>query len=141
MANKSKKFWIILNSGIWFVAFVGLMFFMLINFASSTANMPPGGLEKIFKMLFDIYLPFLGIVTGSLFALTAAKNAVPRNFIYPLFVTAMVLFFNVFIITISIIFTITPDFLVDDFLALVKSFHRYISFFLAGLITHFNLFF
>lgn len=141
MAQRTIKFWIGTNAVIWFVSFVFLFLFMLINFSSSSANIPPGGLEKINKMFFDTYLPFLGIVTGSLFALTESKNRIPRNQFYPIFVIAMVAFFNIFMITVSIIFVATPDFIVKDFVELVQSFNRYISFFLAGLITHFNLFF
>ncbi|OQX94914.1 hypothetical protein B6I21_08170 [candidate division KSB1 bacterium 4572_119] len=141
MTQKTIKFWIGINSIIWYVSFVSLVFLMLINFSSATANIPAGGLVKINKLLFDIYLPFLGIVTGSLFSLSQSKNRMPRNQFYPIFVTAMIVFFNVFMIITSVIFVSTPDFLVGDFAKLTQSFSRYISFFLAGIITHFHLFF
>lgn len=141
MTQKTIKTWIGFNAIVWFCTFTFLILFILLNFSSSTANMPPGGLQKINKMFFDIYLPFLGIVTGSLFSLSESKNRLPRNQFYPLFVSAMVVFFNIFIVISTLIFTIAPNFSVTDFINLIQSFNRYISFFLAGLITHFNLFF
>lgn len=141
MKQKTIKSWIATNSIIWFVSFVFLILFMLLNFGSATANIAPGGLENLNKMFFDIYLPFLGIVTGSLFTLSESKNRVPRNQFYPVFVTGMIVFFNVFIIISSIIFVMTPDFQLSVFMNLVQSFNRYISFFLAGIISHFHLFF
>lgn len=141
MLSRTIKSWIGINAIIWFCSFAFLILFMLINFSRPTANIPPGGLEKINKMLFDIYLPFLGIVTGSLFSLSESKNRFPRNQFYPLFVTGMIAFFNLFMIISAVIFTLTPDFQVGSFLNLVQSFNRYLSFFLAGIITHFHLFF
>ncbi|NOZ62080.1 MAG: hypothetical protein GXO74_10400 [Calditrichaeota bacterium] len=141
MSTRTIKSWIGLNAIIWFCSFAFLIFFMLINFSGSTANMPPGGLEKINKILFDIYLPFLGIVTGSLFSLSDSKNRMPRNQYYPLFVTGMIVFFNLFLIVSAIIFAATPSFQVTNFLNSIQSFSRYLSFFLAGIITHFHLFF
>ncbi len=141
MLQKTFSFWISLNSIIWFVSFVFIIFLMLINFSSATANIPPGGLEKLNKMFFDIYLPFLGIVTGSLFTLSKSKQRVLRNQYYPVFVTAMILFFNGFMIVAAIIFVANPTYYVQNFLDLIQSFNRYVAFFLAGLMTHFNLFF
>lgn len=141
MKLRTIRSWISLNSIIWFVSFAFLIFFMLINFSGPTANIPPGGLEQINKTIFDIYLPFLGIVTGSLFSLTESKNRLPRNQYYPLFVTGMILLFNLFMIISAIIFVVKPEFPVSNFLSLIQSFNRYLSFFLAGIITHFHLFF
>lgn len=139
------RFWVWLNTGLWFVCFVGLYFWIAFAFAdtnpmsASFCGYTAQAVSDIRTSFLEIYLPYLGLIVSSAVALQRKRNVRSTDMegLLPVLVLGLSLFFNGGVAKMLFDFILHPPPEYQVVLKDLRIFAATLAFFMAAALSYF----